>query len=397
MRFDTDYLVVGAGASGLAFADALVAEADVEVTVIDRRAAPGGHWVHAYPFVRLHTPSAYYGVNSLALGEDRIDQAGENAGYYERATGEEVCEYFAEAAARLAETGRVRVLTGHEHLGGGSDGEQVRDLSTGELHDVAVRRKVVDARYLEASIPATHAAPVSRWHRAHGSSRSTTCRRRRNQLPPTPSSAPARRPRTHASGFLTTAWSRIGFAGSGPATRGSMTAATFSRWSRSARSWRGSPSMPRPAPRRRASRTSSSGSRLRGGWCASTRRGRRRCTAARCSVHRELEALRQIDRCRQARPGAADRGRPDRARARGEPDRPRRPARRLHGARPEQRSRHADLPARSDRAAAGTAPLAVASTQPSSASSRPTGTTTRTRTGSAHPTPIRAASRTGRA
>ena len=39
---NTDYLVVGAGASGLAFADALVAEADVEVTVVDRRRAPGG-------------------------------------------------------------------------------------------------------------------------------------------------------------------------------------------------------------------------------------------------------------------------------------------------------------------------------------------------------------------
>ncbi len=37
--------------------------------------------------------------------------------------------------------------------------ERVRNLSTGEVHDVAVRRKVVDARYLEASIPATHAAP----------------------------------------------------------------------------------------------------------------------------------------------------------------------------------------------------------------------------------------------
>jgi 2-polyprenyl-6-methoxyphenol hydroxylase-like FAD-dependent oxidoreductase len=36
---DTDYLVVGAGATGLAFADALVAEADVEVTVIDRQRA----------------------------------------------------------------------------------------------------------------------------------------------------------------------------------------------------------------------------------------------------------------------------------------------------------------------------------------------------------------------
>jgi hypothetical protein len=127
--------------------------------VIDRRPAPGGHWLDAYPFVRLHTPSAYYGVNSLALGEDRIDQAGENAGYYERATGGEVRDYFAAAAARLTQTGRVQVLTHHEHLGGGTKGEQVRDLGTGELHDVAVRRKVVDARYLEASIPATHATP----------------------------------------------------------------------------------------------------------------------------------------------------------------------------------------------------------------------------------------------
>jgi hypothetical protein len=156
---DTDYLVVGAGASGLAFADALVAEADVEVTVIDRRPGPGGHWLHAYPFVRLHTPSAYYGVNSLALGGDRIDKDGENAGYYERATGEGVSAYFAEASAQITETGRVRLFGRHEHLGGGSNGERVRELSTGEVHDVAVRRRLVDARYLEASIPATHAAP----------------------------------------------------------------------------------------------------------------------------------------------------------------------------------------------------------------------------------------------
>src|SRR5271163_1568145 len=159
MLANTDYLVVGAGASGLAFADALSAEVDVDVTVIDRRPAPGGHWVDTYPFVRLHSPSAYYGVNSLALGEDRIDQVGENAGFYERATGGEVSEYFADTVGRLTNTGRVRVLTRHEHLGTGSDGEQIRDLRTGELHDVAVRRKVVDARYLEASIPATHVVP----------------------------------------------------------------------------------------------------------------------------------------------------------------------------------------------------------------------------------------------
>jgi hypothetical protein len=70
-----------------------------------------------------------------------------------------VCAYFTETAARLAETGRVRVLTQHEHLGNGSNGEQVRDARTGELHDIAVRRKVVDARYLGASIPATHIVP----------------------------------------------------------------------------------------------------------------------------------------------------------------------------------------------------------------------------------------------
>jgi hypothetical protein len=156
---DTDYLVVGGGASGLAFADALVSEADVEVTVIDRRPGPGGHWLHAYPFVRLHTPSAYYGVNSLALGRDRIDKDGENAGYYERATGEELTTYFAEASARITETGQVRLLWCHEHLGGGINGERIRDVSTGKVHDVTVRRRFVDARYLEASIPATHAAP----------------------------------------------------------------------------------------------------------------------------------------------------------------------------------------------------------------------------------------------
>lgn len=161
MRRATDYLVVGAGARGLAFADALASEANVEVTVIDRREATGGHWANAYPFVRLHTPSAYYGVGSLGLGDDRIDRTGENAGFYERATGEEVSRHFDDAARRLTETGRVEVLTGHEHLGAGGEGEQIRNLETEAISELTVRGKVVDATYLEASIPATHTVPFA--------------------------------------------------------------------------------------------------------------------------------------------------------------------------------------------------------------------------------------------
>ncbi len=148
----TDYLVVGAGASGLSFVDALVARADVEVTIVDRRDGVGGHWGDAYPFVRLHSPSAYYGVDSLALGEDRIDEDG----FYERATGPEVRAYFDAVAERLASTGKVRFLGVHEHLGAEDGMEVLRDLHSGELRSVEVRRRVVDARYLEASVPATH-------------------------------------------------------------------------------------------------------------------------------------------------------------------------------------------------------------------------------------------------
>ncbi|UJA21566.1 NAD(P)-binding protein [Thermoleophilia bacterium SCSIO 60948] len=151
----TDYLVVGAGTSGLAFADSLTAAApEVDVTLVDRRRHVGGHWRDTYPFVRLHTPSSYYGVDSLPLGEDRVC----DDGFYERAGAEELKAYFQLVAQRLAATGRVRLLTGHEHLGpdSGEGSETVRNLETGALEHIAVSRKVVDARYLEASVPATH-------------------------------------------------------------------------------------------------------------------------------------------------------------------------------------------------------------------------------------------------
>jgi cation diffusion facilitator CzcD-associated flavoprotein CzcO len=65
---ETDYLVVGAGALGMSFVDSLIAHSDVDVVMVERLHRPGGHWLAAYPFVQLHQPSRYYGVDSTPLG-----------------------------------------------------------------------------------------------------------------------------------------------------------------------------------------------------------------------------------------------------------------------------------------------------------------------------------------
>ena len=61
--FDVTRLgVIGSGAMGMAFTDALIDQADVHVTLVDRLHSAGGHWQDAYPFVRLHQSSSFYGV-----------------------------------------------------------------------------------------------------------------------------------------------------------------------------------------------------------------------------------------------------------------------------------------------------------------------------------------------
>ncbi len=156
----TDYLVVGAGASGMAFVDALIEDSDADVVLVDRQHRPGGHWNHAYPFVRLHQPSAYYGVNSRPLGANRIDETGPNAGFYERASADEVVAYFqAVLEDRLLGSGRVRFFGMTDHQPGGSTGNRLVSRLDGHETDVEVRQKVVDATYLESEVPSRHALP----------------------------------------------------------------------------------------------------------------------------------------------------------------------------------------------------------------------------------------------
>jgi hypothetical protein len=154
---ETDYLVVGAGAAGMAFVDALIAEADVDVVMVDRRHSAGGHWNDAYRFVRLHQPSANYGVNSRMLGTDAIDTSGPNVGFYERATGVEICDYFRRVMDdHLLPFGRVRFFGMCDYTGDWLRDHSFTSLLTGKSTEVRVRRKIVDTTYLQVSVPATH-------------------------------------------------------------------------------------------------------------------------------------------------------------------------------------------------------------------------------------------------
>jgi len=155
-ELETDYLVVGAGAAGMAFTDALLAHSDATVTIVDRRHAPGGHWIDAYPFVRLHQPSTFYGVSSVPLGQDARDAAGTNAGFYELAGAYEIRAYYARVMQRhFLPSGRVRYFPNCDYLG---DGRFVCRL-TQQSTQMRVRRKLVDTTYVEGSIPATSKPP----------------------------------------------------------------------------------------------------------------------------------------------------------------------------------------------------------------------------------------------
>jgi hypothetical protein len=138
---DTDYLVIGAGALGMGFVDTLIEHSDAEVVIIDRRHGPGGHWLDAYPFVELHQPSMNYGVNSTPLGQNRVELEGRDAGFYERASGTEICGYYDGVMRhRFLASGRVRFFRMCDFLGD----QRFRSRLTGAETEVTVRPRVVD-------------------------------------------------------------------------------------------------------------------------------------------------------------------------------------------------------------------------------------------------------------
>jgi len=156
-KLHADYLIVGTGAVGMAFADTLLDESDADIVMVDNHHQPGGHWNDAYSFVRLHQPSHFYGVASTPLGSMRIDDAGHNKGYLELATGNEVQSYFEKVMReRFLPSGRVRYFPMCEWQSTEDGVAKIKSLLSGEVFEVVVRRKAVDTTYFKTTVPSRH-------------------------------------------------------------------------------------------------------------------------------------------------------------------------------------------------------------------------------------------------
>ena len=136
--YETDYLVVGAGAIGMAFVDSLLDHGKGDILLLDRHPKPGGHWNASYPFVTLHQPSVTYGLSHEDLGDQVIDQAGPNKGMYELATGAQVNAYFDGVMRhKFLPTGRVNYQPMTEYLR--RDGDTLEAVVTMRQADGSIK------------------------------------------------------------------------------------------------------------------------------------------------------------------------------------------------------------------------------------------------------------------
>lgn len=142
-HLETDYLILGAGAMSMGYADVILSEdPTAQIVMVDRHANPGGHWNDAYPFVRLHQPAVYYGLNSTNLGRGGEDLS----------AGPDLVAYFRDAMDRFVRTGRVRFLPMSDYVG---DGRIVSTVDRDRTTTVTARRRIVDGTYNQVKVPST--------------------------------------------------------------------------------------------------------------------------------------------------------------------------------------------------------------------------------------------------
>jgi hypothetical protein len=108
--------------------------------------------------VRVHQPSAWYGVASRELASGEKDKVGLNAGLYSMASGAEVLAHFDQVTQqRFLPSGRVRWLPKTDYQADPDGTHRLTSLVSGEVQTVQVRRKAVDGTHARTEVPATHA------------------------------------------------------------------------------------------------------------------------------------------------------------------------------------------------------------------------------------------------
>ncbi|KAL3822005.1 hypothetical protein ACHAXA_002991 [Cyclostephanos tholiformis] len=161
-----DYLVVGAGAASIAFIDTLLTEhPTTNIVLVDRNPVPGGHWVNAYGYVRLHQPSLVYGVASRQLEGNwlRLLLGKFTLPWNHRASKDEILEYYAAYIRDKVATGRVRYFPNSQYSfdareeddgdGGGERRLHCFSSMDGSRYSVEVGIKLINGVLGECIIP----------------------------------------------------------------------------------------------------------------------------------------------------------------------------------------------------------------------------------------------------
>ena len=155
---DADYLVVGAGAMGMAFTDALIDHSDARVVMVDRRHGVGGHWLEAYPFVRLHQSSCVlrrrlHAARRRPLQDER---PGGGAAGARHPAGDRA------PTTRRCSTGWCRPGRLEFHPNSDFDGDRtIVSRISGERFEVPESCRIVNAHYLSPDIPAEAPPPFA--------------------------------------------------------------------------------------------------------------------------------------------------------------------------------------------------------------------------------------------
>mmetsp|Transcript_71612 Transcript_71612/g.108155 ORF Transcript_71612/g.108155 Transcript_71612/m.108155 type:complete len:655 (+) Transcript_71612:115-2079(+) len=198
-----DYLVIGGGATGMAFCDTLLryhpssasssSKSDsnntsnsninstlLRVIVLDAHSQPGGHWNDAYDFCRLHQPSHMYGVESVPLEPTTVSLEKVSEEVLHRATKHELLEYYRTVQSKLekenSDGGGFRFI-GNATLDFDSEvllengNYQYCYTTTTTINNnnhkkqncIQVTTRLVDARYLQPDIP-KHVKPRFQWN-----------------------------------------------------------------------------------------------------------------------------------------------------------------------------------------------------------------------------------------